>query len=163
MIWDELVQEFDQIIDYAAIALGYVGSSYEPHQTQRGPVSFSLGYGVAGILLTSAFRCRHPRVRRKAASLLLSSGIQDGIWNSRLTGHVVAKLIKFEEDAARALGVQKISCPADIPTAARLSHVTALFDLTGESMTVHYRSGQSSRQEVIEFTGYDSQSFVRTH
>lgn len=114
LAWDGYSNEFDKMIDYAAVAMqideSEAASSEQP--------LFHMDTGTIPILFAIIHRCRHPLIRRRAMSLVLSNPIQEGMWNSCLVGKAGQKLVALEEN-----GGDVRSCE-DVPADTRVRRVS---------------------------------------
>jgi len=69
------------------------------------------GLGFVMPLHTVASRCRNPRIRRRAVQLLLECSRREGIWDSLITGKVVAQTVELEEEFMDPAAVQQDQDP----------------------------------------------------
>lgn len=58
--------------------------------------SFDLGLSPPMVLVASC--CRHPKIRRKAVSLILQPPFYQGIWCDRHTGLCAQRIVQIEEE-----------------------------------------------------------------
>lgn len=94
MRWDteECLFYFDYIVSLAATLI------HELNTRSIGPLS--LEPAVIVPLFSTAHRCRHPYLRRKATTLLKECKRQEGMWSSDGAAAVVERLIAAEEGTA---------------------------------------------------------------
>ena len=81
-------------------------------------VWFSLEDGIISLLFLVARRCRHPRLRREAISLLASRNGREGVWECHKMSLLALKLVSIEEE-----GIPNVTAPEDIPYTARVRSI----------------------------------------
>ena len=113
MMWDDSVDEYDEMLRDAAVALG-LDDDGRPSRPEGDARQFHLEFGVMTAILFVAARCRDPLVRRKALCLILAAPAQEGIWSNMLVARVARRLIDMEES-----GRVVRSC-SDVPPEVRL-------------------------------------------
>lgn len=134
-VWDRFIPRFEHIIELGSLI---VKSTACDQMSRKPGWEFSLDMNIVAPLYAVAHRCRDPVVRRKAISLLEASPRQEGMWDSILTARVAGRLMGIEEEG---LGI--VTCAADVPGRARISHVAVKFDFQGRLGTVSYSSRRS--------------------
>jgi len=146
MIWDDVLETFEEMVDLAAQALGLDMSLAAPFQSQIAEPQFHLDIGVTYVLSSSIMRCRDPIVRRKFVGLLKCATLQEGIWNSSLMVKVTEKLIELEE-----FGLDVVECASDIPAHARFEATSILLDEEQRfAVMIYWRQG-SRWEELISW------------
>ena len=143
LIWDKYRTDHEEIVSLAAIILG-VSDSDTPTSSSLGPSS-SFDMGIIAPLYSVAHRCRDPRIRRKAISLLYAASRQEGIWNSNLTARVAERLMEIEE-----AGLGDVRSCDDVPKWARITSVDVHFDLEECRATIEYLRPCSELEETCE-------------
>lgn len=130
--WDRYNSVFEQMValgesinEYShSSASSFLSSSSSSGMPPSSPTTFSLDLGIVGVMFNVATRCRDPHIRRRAICVLRAAAVQEGIWNSVVVAAIAEKWIEIEEEG---LGV--VASCADVPSAARLSHVLPMFDV----------------------------------
>ena len=72
--------------------------------------------GIVSTLYLVATRCRDPRIRRQAISMLTMGKIKDGVWEAHELAKVAEKIMILEEK-----GIPNVKTATDIPFRARVS------------------------------------------
>ncbi|KAK4151694.1 hypothetical protein C8A00DRAFT_35645 [Chaetomidium leptoderma] len=93
--FDDLEPHLEEILRHCEIV---VRGDQAIEKAPRQP-SCSSGLGYVMPLHMVAARCRNPRVRRRAAQLLLDCSRRDGLWDSWLAGRIVSQTMEIEEQA----------------------------------------------------------------
>jgi Fungal specific transcription factor domain len=92
--FDHHLRLFETIVDHAEIG---IASTASPDGSQP-PFTFEIG--VIPPLFFVSIKCRHPKLRRRAVSLLKKGPNMENIWKSIPTAKVAEKIIKLEEDGS---------------------------------------------------------------
>ena len=77
---------------------------------------FSFEDGIVSTLYLVATRCREPRIRRQAISMLAIGKIKDGVWEASELAKIAEKIMALEEK-----GIPNVRTAGDIPVCARVS------------------------------------------
>lgn len=88
--FDQYIPEFCSAIDALELVVDSI-------QQSAIPVLFSLDLGIIPCLFYTTIKCRHPRLRRRALSLLGKAPRREGLWDSREASVVAEHVIQFEE------------------------------------------------------------------
>ena len=72
--------------------------------------------GIVSTLYFVAARCRDPRLRRRAISMLSGNKVRDGVWEAPELARIAKKLMAIEEE-----GIPNINRPEEIPVTARVN------------------------------------------
>lgn len=99
--FDRHVQQFASIIDSSKKAL----QVFKPVTSSRGPsyghctkhYTFTSDIGLVPVLYYTALKCRDPRMRRDALSMLATETRQEGIWEGPTAALIAAEVIRLEE------------------------------------------------------------------
>ncbi len=129
-MWDEHVDEFGEIAELAALALGFEGLDGAITEIQP---QFHLEVGTTAILYDVVTQCRDPWIRRKALNLLCSTTLQEGIWNSRLTARVASRIVDLEES-----GLDEVRTCSDVPEHTRVQYIELKLHLVEKRGSVQY-------------------------
>jgi len=121
--------------------------------------SFSMRFGVVPHLYWAAARYRNPRIRGRAAHLLLACNRREGLWDSKICGRVAGRVIAIEESAAlahkKASGLPDDQCvllgPSDFPAHTRITVLQSKFEV-GNKIRISYSNlgGGGETMEVLE-------------
>ena len=118
--YDEHLSDFQRIVD---LAPSYVDEekSKSPKSSSSSVPTFTIDMGIIGPLYLVGHKCRHPKIRRDAVSLLRRSTMhREGMWDST-AAELVTRIIAIEEAEAGLEG--KVMKATDIPESARLYDV----------------------------------------
>lgn len=116
MVCDSFNDHFSKVI---RLVNRYLSSSTT---TDSRPV-FALDSGIIPALYLTAYKCRCPRLRREAISLMALAPCQEGLWDGRVIAKFMAEVVKLEESRA---GKFVAECN-DVVEEARCSDVLVLF------------------------------------
>ncbi|KAL5364929.1 hypothetical protein BJX96DRAFT_188195 [Aspergillus floccosus] len=118
--------------------------------------TFTLESGIIPSLYLIAMKCRIPKIRRDAISLLYSTRCQEGMWEGALIARFVDEVTRCEEKAARVIyGKETISTDCSIPESARFSDVVIALSETpgyGRLVCARYLHESTGELEVTERT-----------
>ena len=95
---------------------------------------FSFDLGMTPPMFLVASRCRHPEVRRRAASLLLQSPFYHGAWRDRYSGLCAQRIIEIEEEA-----FENVAICGDIPEQFRIRKVSADIQEEDRRVVMHFK------------------------
>ncbi|KAL2071150.1 hypothetical protein VTL71DRAFT_12385 [Oculimacula yallundae] len=84
---------------------------------------FALDSGIIPALYLTAYKCRCPRIRREAISLMNRAPCQEGMWDGKLVAKFMTQVVKLEESRAG----KPVFESSDIGEEARCSDVLVLF------------------------------------
>ncbi|KAI9694268.1 MAG: hypothetical protein M1820_009071 [Bogoriella megaspora] len=89
--FDDYTDKFNEMVNLAAslISANLVSDDNNSH--------FSFEMGTVPPLYFMAVKCRHPVIRRRAISLLLSSPRREGLWDAYRAGRVAERVLMREE------------------------------------------------------------------
>ncbi|CAI6089446.1 unnamed protein product, partial [Clonostachys chloroleuca] len=104
--WDQYVADFEEMIPYAAVAVGL--DTYDTDFGDSSKASWHMEIGVTPVLFQLIARCRDPLVRRKAIAIMLADQMQEGVWNSFLAARVAKILVEVEENGKQVLSGHEI-------------------------------------------------------
>lgn len=90
--YDEHINQFQEIVNHAGSILLTEGAKTRNAGDRR----LSLEMSVVHPLFITAFKCRDSTVRRRAISLLHSSG-QEGVWNGKMLATIAEHVVEYEE------------------------------------------------------------------
>ena len=102
-----------------------VSRQYLDLQSARGgavPV-FALDSGIIPALYLTAYKCRCPRIRREAISLMVQAPCQEGMWDGKMIAKFMTKVVELEEGRAGRFVLESF----DVEEAARCSDILVLF------------------------------------
>jgi hypothetical protein len=156
LVWDKFCPFFEQMVSLGeSINDLYSSPSSSPScSVSSYPLSsktFSLDFGIIASMFNVAAHCRDPYIRRRAVSVLRSSTVQEGVWNSVAIAAIAAKWVEIEEE-----GLVTITSCADIPAAARLAQFMPVFDVGQPSAQVYFSHSlildpANVRREVLQW------------
>lgn len=89
--YDEYQPHFEQILQAAELVINL------PQQRPRGQVLFTFEMGLIPPLYFTAQRCRVPKLRRQAISLLQRAPSKEGMWNRAEMVYLANRVIQIEE------------------------------------------------------------------
>jgi len=138
---------FSEMIEDAAIALGFDPAEEESWEKQLEPVKtrFHMDIGAIPILFSISARWRDPKIRRKAIALMRNASIQDGLWPSVLAAEVAERIMELEEtEMSHRESLYSVS------TEVRVRSI-ALTEIKEKGAVVQYGLYDSSRQEHISW------------
>jgi hypothetical protein len=154
--WDEFCPYFKQMV---ALGESINESHSSPQSSPSSSVSsyrsssktFSLDFGIIASMFNVAAHCRDPYTRRRAVSVLRSSTVQEGVWNSVAIAAIAAKWVEIEEE-----GLEAVTSCADIPAAARIAHCMPFFDEEQPNAQVYFSHSlvfdpENSRREMLQW------------
>ncbi|EHK25627.1 uncharacterized protein TRIVIDRAFT_189391 [Trichoderma virens Gv29-8] len=98
---DTFVSIITQVITLWDMTGFAVGDSFERNRRITGP-RVTMEMAIVPILFYTALKCRSPSLRRQAASLLMVSQYNDGIWHSGVAARLALTVIEMEERGAYA-------------------------------------------------------------
>ncbi|VUC30156.1 unnamed protein product, partial [Clonostachys rosea] len=104
--WDQYVADFEEMIPYAAVAVGLDTDDADSEDSSK--PSWHMEIGVTPVLFQLIARCRDPLVRRKAIAIMLADQMQEGVWNSFLAARVAKILVEVEENGKKVLSGEEI-------------------------------------------------------
>ena len=117
MDYDEHLSDFQKIVDLATDYMKEEKSKL-PRPAISSVPTFTIDMGIIGPLYLIGHKCRDPRIRRDAVSLLRRSAMhREGMWDST-AADFVARIIAIEEAEAGLEG--KATMAEEIPESARL-------------------------------------------
>ncbi len=96
-------------------------------------ISYDTGYVTC--IFFAATRCRDPRLRRRAISVLKALPRQEGIWKSSSAAKIAEQLIHLEE---AGLDTENINCAADVPEQKRIWQMDGSLGPDAASMTAQF-------------------------
>lgn len=138
--WDRYVNDVDEMLDYASLAVRQNVSEGSPGSSQ-----FHVDIGVTPILFYIVVRCRDPHVRRRAIHIMRSARVQDGFWNGPLVARVAQRIMASEE---RGVNVNSFE---DIPHIRRVRQAM-VFLMPGERRAmIEFRVPNRGWQETLEW------------
>ncbi|KAF4996446.1 hypothetical protein FGRMN_4503 [Fusarium graminum] len=116
--WDRFTAEFDEIVNYAAIAAGLDENyAHRNWATDCAPKAyFHIDLGFTSVLVSVIARCRDPFVRRKAIAVMLADRVQEGVFNGLQSARVAARVMELEEGRSG----KECRVSSDIPEEARV-------------------------------------------
>ena len=118
--YDGLLLHFQNIVDLSTDYLEEEKPRLSKSSSITAP-TFIIDMGIIGPLYLVGHKCRHPRLRREAVSLLRRSAMhREGMWDSTAAAFV-SRIIAIEEAEAGVGG--KATKAEDIPESARLYDV----------------------------------------
>lgn len=79
---------------------------------------FTLDMGIIAPLYYTAIKCRDPKLRREATSLIASSPYMEGVWDNVVVSKLAGRAIAIEEK-----GLPAIICAEDIPDSVRIRDI----------------------------------------
>jgi hypothetical protein len=139
MFWDDYYPVYDQIIELAKAILITDG----PGSSLGGQnASFSLDLVTIGPIFGLAWRCRDPRIRRKAVDIMRICHRREGMWDSELALLIIERVIAIEED-----GIVVESCQ-DIPNWRRIFNIRHMLDMEARMIQLRYERQASSTRPV---------------
>ncbi|KAL5321466.1 hypothetical protein ACEPPN_009424 [Leptodophora sp. 'Broadleaf-Isolate-01'] len=117
MICDNFNDLFDKVIQLAR--------QYLELQSAEGntiPV-FALDSGIIPSLYLTAYKCRCPRIRREAISLMAQAPCQEGMWDGKVVAKFMTQVTELEEGRANTFVLES----SDVKEEARCSDALVLF------------------------------------
>ncbi|KAJ5976299.1 hypothetical protein N7481_010006 [Penicillium waksmanii] len=154
--WDKFCPFFEQMVVLGeSINDIYSSPSSSPSSSissyPSSSKTFSLDFGIIASMFNVAAHCRDPYIRRRAVSVLRSSTVQEGVWNSVAIAAIAAKWVEIEEE-----GLKGVTSCADIPAAARLAQFLPVFDVDQPSAQVYFSHSlildpANVRREVLQW------------
>ncbi|KAM0355200.1 hypothetical protein ACHAPU_001066 [Fusarium lateritium] len=116
--WDRFTAEFDEIVNYAAVAAGLDENyAHRNWATDSSPKAyFHIDLGFTSVLVSVIARCRDPFVRRKAIAVMLADRVQEGVFNGLQSARVAARVMELEEGRSG----KECRVSSDIPEEARV-------------------------------------------
>lgn len=154
--WDEFCPFFEQMVTLGESINDLYSSPSSSPSSSVSPSSsssktFSLDFGIIASMFNVAAHCRDPYIRRRAVSVLRSSTVQEGVWNSVAIAAIATKWVEIEEEG---LGV--VTSCADIPAAARIAQFMPVFDVDQPSAQVYFSHSlildpKNVRREVLQW------------
>ncbi|KAI9696692.1 MAG: hypothetical protein M1820_008066 [Bogoriella megaspora] len=99
LAWDAHELSFTSILDFASTIIPHNSTPSSNTSSSSSPPTnvFMLTPSLTIPLFLTAFRCRHPMLRRRAISLLESLNSTEGPWGSAPAAKVAAAVMKIEE------------------------------------------------------------------
>ncbi|KAF7556565.1 hypothetical protein G7Z17_g1300 [Cylindrodendrum hubeiense] len=126
--WDTYEQLFSELLAYAAQISGLdSGNNYDKL------TAFSLGGGIIFPLASLGFRCRDPKMRRSAISLLARHSKAEGPLLGPICARILARIVAVEED-----GLGKVLTSSDVPESSRVTSVSAILRGKGNGAEISY-------------------------
>lgn len=127
--FDNYLEQFQTIIQLAENIVSSWNLS-----TSEYNLLFSFDLGMTPPMFLVASRCRHPEVRRRAASLLLQSPFYHGAWRDRYSGLCAQRIIRIEEE-----GFERVVTCGDIPEGSRVRKVSADIQEEDRRIVMHFQ------------------------
>ncbi|KAK0102282.1 hypothetical protein ONS95_005904 [Cadophora gregata] len=84
---------------------------------------FALDSGIIPALYLTAYKCRCPRIRREAISLMIKAPCQEGMWDGKMIAKFMTKVVELEERRAGKFVLES----SDVGEVARCSDILVLF------------------------------------
>ncbi|KAL2060228.1 hypothetical protein VTL71DRAFT_9623 [Oculimacula yallundae] len=98
MIFDDYNSHFTSIITQTLSLLKSVGHPKSQSDREKMAGEFIADIGMLPFMYFTALKCRSPWIRRHAITLLLTTPIREGMWDSFIMAKVAQKVIILEED-----------------------------------------------------------------
>lgn len=114
MLFDDLLEEFDQVVNLCTDFVAPV-ETLSP-SSWASASSFSFDLCIIFSLYFTVTRCREPSIRRRALNLLLYGRRREGVWHSGITGKVAEQVMLLEEGNVP----DRVKCCTDIPSTERV-------------------------------------------
>lgn len=156
-LWDKHNVAFEKMISLAEeifdmkgqeVSISPVKSLETSFLNPTATPTFTLDVGIVAPLYDIACRCRDPMIRRRALHVLRMSSRHEAIYNGVLAAQIVQKVIASEEAGFI------VTSSSDVPSSARISHVSRQFDAQQRKASLcYYRWEESSASPV--FTSVD--------
>lgn len=126
--WDNHEQSFSELLKHASTLSGLDSRSDHDNLT-----SFSLGGGIFFPISGLGFRCRDPKMRRAAISLLFRHSQAEGPLLGPIAARLIQKVVAIEEE-----GLGEVLTSADVPEWARVNSVSARLRGKGNGAEISY-------------------------
>ena len=120
--------------------------------------TFSMSTGILPCLCLCGFRCRDPRIRRKALRLLQTCNRREGLWDSTASARVAEMVIRLEEGRA----MEELSKSGQLITITNASQISA----TARVMIMGVKFGAERSGEVafqINEPSSDNEGDIKTN
>lgn len=117
IICDSFNQLFSKVIQ---LATRYLDLSSAKNSAV--PV-FALDSGILPALYLTAYKCRCPRIRREAISLMIQAPCQEGMWDGKMIAKFMTKVVELEEGRTGKLVLES----SNVGEEARCSDILVLF------------------------------------
>jgi hypothetical protein len=135
--WDHFIPQMEEIVSLSAAVI-----AESARIDNLGP-TFTLDGGIVVPLFLVASKCRNKVLRRKAMDLMASQQRQEGLWDSKLVGRVMERVVAIEESGLVETDGE------DIPTWARVGVINAQFDIEGRRAMVTYERTKARDNVVV--------------
>ncbi|KAM0256034.1 hypothetical protein ACHAQJ_005233 [Trichoderma viride] len=110
---------------------------------------FCMSMALVGPLFQISCRCRDPIIRRRAILILRQCGRVEGTWNAFSASKVAQRVLEIEE-----AGLKNVRGCEDVPSWARISNVSPVFDPVERRATLTY-SRQRNEHDPTRITIVD--------
>jgi hypothetical protein len=124
--WDAFLPDFIRLLDLAEEFIEVDSKTFT-----KGVVSFEAGIVVP--LFETAMRCRDPRQRRRALTMLRSAPRREGVWDSLGAAAVAESAMKVEED-----GPIQVERAGDVPEHRRIFFLSPAADISKRKVHVTF-------------------------
>ncbi|CAI6333628.1 unnamed protein product [Periconia digitata] len=95
MDYDDFLPQFQQ-----AMTLARDVAAVPKVDTESSQPTFTPETGIVPVLFIIGSKCRHPRLRREAISILRQRPIREAAWESTATARVIERIIEIEESGS---------------------------------------------------------------
>ncbi|PVH89123.1 hypothetical protein DL98DRAFT_647709 [Cadophora sp. DSE1049] len=116
-----LCDSFNQLF-YKVIQLAKRYLDLQSAKSSAVPI-FALDSGIIPALYLTAYKCRCPRIRREAISLMVQAPCQEGMWDGKMIAKFMTKVVELEERRAGRFVLES----SDVGEEARCSDILVLF------------------------------------
>ncbi|KAH7351264.1 hypothetical protein BKA65DRAFT_255215 [Rhexocercosporidium sp. MPI-PUGE-AT-0058] len=117
ILCDTFNKDFDKVVRLARQYL-------ELQSAERSTIPvFALDSGIIPALYLTAYKCRCPRIRRKAISLMIQAPCQEGMWDGKVIAKFMTQVAELEEGRACTFVLES----SDVKEEARCSDALVLF------------------------------------
>jgi hypothetical protein len=129
--YDKYSTEFEQIVK---LSEGLIKSQARANKKSTPLYSFEMN--ILPPLHYCSTRCRDPKLRRKALTLLEDSPRREGMWDSAMLAAIARYIIEEEEE-----GLGEVSCAKDIPASVRMCVLERVPELEERRCVIKYCKG----------------------
>ncbi|KAH6955761.1 hypothetical protein BKA56DRAFT_681221 [Ilyonectria sp. MPI-CAGE-AT-0026] len=142
--WDKHEQSFRELLKHASTLSRLDSQTHDDNLT-----SFALGGGIFFPIAGLGFRCRDPKMRRAAISLLFRHSHAEGPLLGPIAARFIQKVVAIEEH-----GLGQVLTSADVPESARVNSFCAHLRGKGNGAEVSY--SRLDPETGVRVTVYDA-------
>ncbi|KAF1960650.1 hypothetical protein CC80DRAFT_513463 [Byssothecium circinans] len=140
MTYDAFLPQFKDLVRLVRLLLSHdniiipTGPASKSTRSEPSPSTrFRIDMDTLPMLYFTATKCRHPRVRREAISLLRAGSSREGLWDGRAEARLAEEFMLIEEE-----GIWEVVDESSIPAANRVWLMDEELDLDNKTWKMRF-------------------------